>query len=353
MARLAPAVYDRKTGEHVMRLSIYYGGGTFATLHGNVLLTGWEGVQCFDTIIAEPWAFDLKTGRQKMVEHPITGRKVPWQFIRPEKHCGPFTASNHTLFFRNGGFGYCDIRTHDGVARFESNRPNCWTSFISAEGLALWPTSDSGCRCALALSCSVALAHDDQSRVFADFSSIGEITPAKHLALNLGAPGERRDTGGRLWFAFPRHKFSGGLVLPVEAEFYPGGKFDRRSSAWNEVAGTDRPWVFTSAANGLKKLTVALRKQSDGPGNYAVTLSLAAPRGDAPGNRVFDVKLQGVGVQKGLDIGKQAGGVRRALTLTFNGVRVAETLTIELVARSDKPRADAWPVLCGVDVVAE
>ncbi|MCE9555097.1 MAG: PQQ-binding-like beta-propeller repeat protein [Planctomycetes bacterium] len=47
MSRLAPGVFDRKTGQSEKRLSIYYGGGTFAALNGQCLYTGCEGAQCF------------------------------------------------------------------------------------------------------------------------------------------------------------------------------------------------------------------------------------------------------------------------------------------------------------------
>jgi len=48
MSRLAPAVYDRKTGSKLTRLSIYYGGGTFGTMYRSLLFTGWESAHCFD-----------------------------------------------------------------------------------------------------------------------------------------------------------------------------------------------------------------------------------------------------------------------------------------------------------------
>ena len=47
MSRLAPGVFDRKTGQSEKRLSIYYGGGTFAALSGQCLYTGCEAAQCF------------------------------------------------------------------------------------------------------------------------------------------------------------------------------------------------------------------------------------------------------------------------------------------------------------------
>ena len=307
-----------------------------------------------ETIYAEPWAYDVKTGERKMVEHPITGKQVPWQFIRPDKHCGPFNASAHTLFFRSGGFGYCDVLRDEGVAHFDSNRPNCWTSYIAAEGVALWPTSDSGCRCSLAMECTLGLVHEEESRVFADCAPSGPVFPVKHLALHLGGPGDRRDAQGRLWFAYPRpRKYTGGIELPLTAEFHAGGQFTRHDSNWNKVAGTATPWVYTSSAAGLRRLAMPLRKKDDGKATYSVQLAPAAPAGDVPGQRVFDIVLQGKPVRKGLDIVKEAGAADTALLLDFDGIEVAEQLVLELVAARPNPGPSQWPVLCGVVLTAK
>jgi outer membrane protein assembly factor BamB len=307
-----------------------------------------------ETIYAEPWAYDVKTGERKTVEHPITGKEVPWQFIRPGKHCGPFNASAHTLFFRSGGFGYCDVLRDEGVATFDSNRPNCWTSYIAAEGVALWPTSDSGCRCPLAMECSLALVHVEESRVYADCTPSGPVLPVKHLALHLGAAGDRRDDQGRLWFAYPRpRKYTPVIEFPFAAEFQPGGRFTRHDSNWNKVAGTASPWVYTSAAAGLSRLAMQLRNKDDGKATYAVELALAAPAGDLPGQRVFDIVLQGKPVKKGLDIVKEAGAADTALVLNFDGIEVTEKLVLELVAAGSNPGPQHWPVLCGVVLTAK
>ena len=52
-----------------------------------------------DTLHAEPWAFDLRTGRQKMRVNPITGREEIWQFARPGHHCGCPAITRSTVEF--------------------------------------------------------------------------------------------------------------------------------------------------------------------------------------------------------------------------------------------------------------
>ncbi|MCE9555096.1 MAG: malectin [Planctomycetes bacterium] len=266
-------------------------------------------------------------------------------FMRAEKHCGPFNASAHTLFFRNGGFGYFDEPRNEGVTRFESNRPNCWLSFISAEGLALWPTSDSGCRCDLAISCSVALVHDEQSRVFGDFACQGELLPIKQLALNLGGPGDRRDASGQLWLSYPRVKFTSSLELPIKAEFEKTSGVALRNSTWTPIAGTPDPWIYASSMVGLKKLQVTLRRPADGAAKYKVALLFAAPPTDKTGTRVFDVKLQGQVVKAGLDVAQESGGTDKALVLKFDNINVTDDLIVELATKTGDP------LLCGLQVM--
>jgi outer membrane protein assembly factor BamB len=304
-----------------------------------------------ETIYAEPWAYDLATGQQKLMEHPVTGQQVPWSFIRPEKHCGPFNASAHTLFFRSGGFGYLDVPRNEGVSRFESNRPSCWTSFISAGGLALWPTGDSGCRCNMAFQCSVALVHDDRNRVFSDFTCPGDLKPVKHLAINLGAAGDRRDKQGKLWLAYPRVKYTSAIELPIETEFYEGGAFDRRDSSWSQISETTEPWTFASWAGGLRRLHLALRNESSGPGKYRVELGFAAIS-DKPGQRVFDIRLQGKTVRHDVDIAKLAGAPGKAVFISLENVDVRKDLNIELIAKNPEPTSDQRPVLCRIEVTA-
>ncbi|MCE5325403.1 MAG: PQQ-binding-like beta-propeller repeat protein, partial [Planctomycetaceae bacterium] len=296
-----------------------------------------------DTIFAEPWAYDLATGEKKTIPNPLTGQTVPWRFVRPYKHCGPFNASADTLFFRCEGYGYYDTTRDTGVSLFPSNRPNCWMSFIAAEGLALWPAGDTGCRCGLPISCSVALVHDDEDRVYGDYSFSGDLTPVRTLALNIAGPGDRRDSSGQLWLAFPRNKYGGAVELPYTAAFDGKETYDRRNSIWNGVKDGAAPWVYASAAVGIKQLKIPLRKAADGPGKYTVRLHFAAWPGDTAGKRVFDIKLQDKPVKEGVD--PAAAGPDHPLVLTFENIEVKEDLTIDLIGKTaDKP------LLCGLEV---
>ena len=83
---------------------------------------------------------------------------------------------------------------------------------------------------------------------------------------------------------------------------------------------------------------------------YTVRLHFAEPDDAKPGDRVFDVKIQGKVMLKGFDVVQAAGGPRRAVVREFTGIRAGDELTVELVPPSLSVRADAAPILSGLEV---
>ena len=86
---------------------------------------------------------------------------------------------------------------------------------------------------------------------------------------------------------------------------------------------------------------------------YTVRLHFAEPDDVRPGQRVFDVKLQGRTVLEDFDIVKAAGGRLKAVVKEFTGVRAANTLIVELIPKSEKVTAETAPLLAGLEVTAE
>jgi hypothetical protein len=67
-----------------------------------------------------------------------------------------------------------------------------------------------------------------------------------------------------------------------------------------------------------------------------------------PGDRVFDLALQGNLVQPKLDIVAEAGGAHRAVVKEFTGVEVADELRITFTRHTDHAA-----IICGVEVEAD
>ena len=302
---------------------------------------------------AEPWAYDLRTGRQKTRIHPVTGREEIWQFARPGHHCGCPAASPHTLLFRSYCLGWYDLVGDFGTQHFGAQRPGCWINFIPANGLLIVPEASSGCMCPFPTVCTAVFKSKEENRQWAYFSQPGPMTPVKHLALNLGAPGDRKDASGALWLGYPRPGGSLVLQLKVGLSLFPGGHYFAHDPARLEIEATDKPWVFQTGVRGLRQCTLPLAGPADGKARYTVRLAFAELDHEAAGKRVFDIKLQGKVVAEGFDVFKEAGARNRPVVKEFQGVDATDKLTLELVPRAAKPAPDQLPILQGIEVERE
>ena len=83
---------------------------------------------------------------------------------------------------------------------------------------------------------------------------------------------------------------------------------------------------------------------------YTVRLYFAEIAGCEPGQRLFDVSLQGRRVLEAFDIAKEAGGPNRSVIKEFKGIAVKDDLRVTLTpART----AQAEPLLNGIEIIAE
>jgi outer membrane protein assembly factor BamB len=310
------------------------------------------------TIIAEPWAFDLTTGEQKTRHHLLTGADTPWQFLRPGHHCGAISACPQMLLMRSGCTSYYDLRDDAGIRHFAGHRLGCWINGIAADGLALAPEASAGCICLYPIVCSLALEPRPDHQRWGIYSSGGDNTPVQNLAINFGAPGDRRDSTGQLWLGYPRPALPSdrkalGFSLEMQTEFLQGGGYVCRSSEAEPASDSDHSWIFASCAHGLRRCVVPLLDERDGPADYTVTLYFADSENQQKDQRVFDVALQGQVVVEGFDIAKEAGGPQKVVARQFPDVKVDRNLEIELAPVTTS--AAGWsmsqaPILCGLQV---
>ncbi len=306
-----------------------------------------------DTLHAEPWAFDLHTGEQQTRIHPVTGRQEVWQFARPGHHCGCPAAAPHMLLFRSYTLGWYDLDNDFGTQHFGAQRPGCWINFIPANGLLMVPEASSGCLCPFPNMCTAVFKPRQENRQWAYFSQPGSMTPVKRLALNLGAPGDRKDASGNLWLGYPRP--GGSLVLPlaIDVALFPGGGYFNHDATRLVIDNAQNPWLFCSGLRGLRQCKIPLAEPVDGTARYTVRLAFAELDNKEPGRRVFDIKLQGQVAAKAVDVLREAGGPNKPLIKEFKGIQSDGELSIELVPAAANPAPDEQPVLQGIEVVRE
>ena len=306
-----------------------------------------------DQVIAEPWMYDLKSGEQKMRKHPLTGAEVPWSMMRPGHHCGMLTASDNLLLFRSGYTGFYDLEADAGTRHFAGHRLGCWINAIPTNGLVVIPEASAGCVCMFSIASTIVMEPREPRRPWTLYSGVGATTPVKQMALNLGAPGDRRDQNGKLWLAYPRPtpnprlETSLDLALKLDTVFLEQGKFFSRDGDESVQSGSPTAWLTASGARGLARISLPLLGKDDKPARYAVRLFVAGEQQDRPGDRVFDVLVQGEESQQNVDVARQAEPGQTSLVLETHDVLVSDKLVVDLRPKSSGSSA---PIVTAIAV---
>ncbi len=305
-----------------------------------------------DTIYAEPWGYDVRTGEHKMRVHPITGEKVPMVWCRYNKQCGVSSGSEYFLFGRSLGVGYQDLLTDQGLYTFYHSRMSCSFDAVSGGGMMIKPPMATYCRCSWSLPFTIGLGQVPKPpTVGAVFAQPGTSLPVKHLYLDLGGTGDRRDSKGNMWLQ-PKRPEKHHLLLghSIKLKMHKGGGNVQRTSQYTPVEKTKVSFVFATAVRGLKTCVVQLTELKAPKRAYTVRLGFAALPGDKKGQRVFDVKINGKKVLAGFDIMKAAGKADRAVWKAFK-VTLGAHLTLEMVPKSRTSSADELPLINALQVL--
>lgn len=303
-----------------------------------------------DQILAEPWIYDLHTGEQKTRQHPITGQEVPWSMMRTGHHCGMLTAADSGMvMFRSGFTGFMDLEQDAGIRHFAGHRLGCWINAVPANGLVMIPEASAGCVCLFSIASTIVLEPREARRPWAIYSSVGMKTPVQHLALNLGAPGDRKDAHGTVWLSYPRYKAyqetSLDVKLDVKPKFASGGGYRDINENTVDIKNTETPWLYTSWAEGLQDLTLPLLGKDDSPKYFTVQLHFAEARADAHEPAKFDVQFNGKTVLNDVQLAVPDGNEPAAMVLEVKDIEVTDNLKITLIAKQGEPLLNAVKVL--------
>ncbi|MFQ5811117.1 MAG: malectin domain-containing carbohydrate-binding protein, partial [Armatimonadota bacterium] len=299
-----------------------------------------------DSILTQGSALSLLTGDPLTRSNPITGADMPWRWTR-NYGCNYAVASQNLITFRSAAAGYFDLVNGSGTGNLGGFKSGCTSNLIVANGVLNAPDYTRTCTCKYQNQTSLAFVHDPEVEMwtFNNYELGGG--PVKRVGINLGAPGDRMSDDGTLWLDYPS---VGGPspTVPVQVAPEEPDWFRWHSS---RVQGEGRNWVAASGAKAITRMSITLAQQGAPERAYTVRLHFVEPDGSPPGQRVFDVALQGNTVLRGLDIAKEAGGPKRPLVKELTGVKVRDVLSVSLKPRSAAP--GRGPVLCGIEVVAE
>ena len=317
-----------------------------------------------DRVMIEPRACDLHTGAIVSREHPVSGAQVPWEFLRPGHTCAVPSASAHTLFYRSYCTAFYDFEADNGLSLFGGIRPGCWINLIPAEGVLLFPEASAGCTCSFPLRCSIAFTHKpERGQPWNVFITHGPLTPVRHFAINLGAPADRKDDDGRVWLAYPNTdtRYAGnhypeyGIKFDLQERIADGLGFFAGDFRGRRIAGSERPWLYTSGVVGVQELRIPVIDPvwDAEPGVFTVRLGFSAPAADQPGQRRFDVSLQGRTVLSDFDVVAAAGGSDASVVREFTGIRAEDDLLVAFTPESPAPDVARAPVVNWIEVLRE
>lgn len=202
--------------------------------------------------------------------NPLTGDSEELNYLRGYG-CSGTICSTTMDFFRSGTLGFYDLADDSGMRNFAGVRPGCRITILPAMGVLFSSEGGGDCFCPYNFSTTLALAPTQNRRNedWAVYVDKVRVTQLQKIALNLGAPGDRRDDEGQLWIGYPRQPMmlaTGGAIgpkphangLPATFELYEGGHPLRVNSDHTKLTGSSTPWMHASGIVGIKKLSLGL-----------------------------------------------------------------------------------------------
>jgi len=322
-------------------------------------------------------AWSLLTGKPILRKHPMTGREIPWTWLR-FYGCNTAIGGEYLLTFRSATGAYVDLKSDAGTATLGGFKSGCTSNLVPADGVLNAPDYTRTCTCKYPNQSSLALVHADdvEAWTFTYLLPPSEPVPVKRAGLNLGAPGDFTDADGILWLDVPS---TGGPSpdLPVWFKpdrprwfrrhvLYQDGKMPQVAASGAEDIRelTVRPFVQPSSENSLHSRVdgwkrnaftldpICTREEAKGrfekPQLYTVRLIFSEPEEDvAPGERVFDIALQGKIMAEKFDVRAAAGASRRTVVREFRDVPVLQNLVVTFIPA---PASKRPPILCGIEL---
>jgi outer membrane protein assembly factor BamB len=287
-------------------------------------------------VIAEPWAFDLESGKPLKTPHLLTGEDSDWRFSRPGHHCGIVTATPNMMFFRSGFIGYYDLYQDTGTKHFAGQRLGCWVNAIPGNGLVMIPEASAGCVCQFSIVSTVVLEPKTESSSWGIFSAVGEKTPVRRIGINLGAPGDRRDAARQPWLGFPRPHSVERLefVFDIKPQFAEGGGWYSNNPD-SVSSGSGLPgWLISSGARGLKSCDIPLLGEKDKPASYDLTLHFSQMAANEV--KQLSIRLQGNEIARNeqMSVSELAGDI---VTLRVKKVLVKSDMSLEIESPPGAP----------------
>ena len=290
-------------------------------------------------------AFFLHDGHQKMVPNPITGELEAW-YLNRAYGCNHIIASENMLTFRSGAAGYYDLLNDGGTGNFGGFKSGCTSNLVVANGVLNAPDYTRTCSCAYQNQTSLALVHMPEIDLWSvdDFAVGSSVaSPIRHLGINFGAPGDRRDDKGNLWIEYPA---IAGDSINIDVKWNHDVKIFRRHTS--QASRTDYPWIFASGLEGVEELSLKLDQlgniNPDRANRYQLVVYVVNQLEGQSGEVEMSlrgekkrIKLKDIATDFDVNSGR----------LKFDGVTLGDDLMITIRTLSGKP------IVCAIELIRQ
>ena len=256
--------------------------------------------------------------------NPLTGLAEPRAF---PKTYGCDGGVDYGLLYtlRCGTPAYYDKTLESGTVFLSGPRSGCTNSIIPSGGVLNVPYFYEGCTCSYPLPSGMSLVSMPER--FEQWSSWGEmeIEPRsiERIGLNFGAPGDRVTREGTLWLDWPS---VGGPSPEIEVVQTPADLVHRYHHSMWMSEEDPKPWVTASMVEGMKSMVIHDMK----PGTYRVRLYFAEPDEIETGDRIQNISVQGIVMQKEFDILGTSKSKMKGVVLEYHAVEIKDAFTLKL-----------------------
>jgi hypothetical protein len=286
------------------------------------------------------------------------------------------------LTYRASSASFYDLRTMDGTGSFGGFKSGCSATLLAADGVLNAPDYTFTCSCAFQTQSSLALVHAPDVDYWTGYSHRAPEGEIQRYALNFGAPGDRR-FGDTVWLNYPNEDGAADTV-PVRVDkdvrwiAHHPFRFGTQELRWVYSSCLENAASFEMALGGTdaaqkpagKKKKGKMKADPDGAeaaesaapdapppdpfkltenaGTFTVRLYFAEPENLQPGDRVFDVLLEGKKVLPAFDVVKAAGAPRRGVMKEFKGIKCSGSVKVEFVSATDR-----GAILSGIELIRE
>ncbi len=253
-------------------------------------------------------------------------------------------ASEYLLTFRSASAGFVNLEAFEGTGSLGGWKAGCSTNLIAADGVLNSPDYTRTCQCPYQNQTSLALINIPWMSYWTNSNYKWNGKQIRQLGLNFNAPGDRSSDKNVLWLEYP---FVAGASPDIPVKIDTSGFFKVRKEPFN-VVSENTPWVSSSALGGIRSVEISLsRDKSALESSYMVKLYFSELEGKKPGERIFDIAVQGIKVTDNLDIVKEAGKPDKEVVKTYHGIKAGNTLKVDLLPENGNT------LISGIEIIQE